>query len=130
MISKDTLTRLDKSFMTGETRMNTTEIKALQKYEKQGVVKIIWAGDPVRPHCEDEPAVRWLDSTGLTLWMIHGQWHREDGPAIYGIGGCNWFIDGKIVESYEEFQCVTNCSSEDIIMLKLRWGIISKAPTP
>lgn len=123
MISDDTLARLNKSYVAGETKMGANEVTALKKHEEKGHVKISWTGDPARPHCVDGPAVVWLDYTGLKLWLVHGQLHREDGPAMVAVNQEGfWWICGELIQSYEELQQATNCSPEELAMLKLRWG--------
>ena len=45
-------------------------------------------------HCEDGPAVEWLD--GEKWWYLNGDRHREDGPAIECANGRKcWYLNGK-----------------------------------
>jgi hypothetical protein len=44
-------------------------------------------------HREDGPAVECAD--GTKLWYLNGKRHREDGPAIeYSGGGLRWILNG------------------------------------
>lgn len=49
--------------------------------------------------------------------------HNLDGPAVIwrdGIG--HWYIDGKWIRSYIEFQRYSGRSNVDIVMFKLKYG--------
>jgi hypothetical protein len=45
-------------------------------------------------HREDGPAIIWAD--GTECWYIHGKFHREGGPAFKDANGTEyWYIHGK-----------------------------------
>lgn len=47
-----------------------------------------------RPHRDDGPA---LAMEGKTCWYRHGVLHRENGPAVFRLGGNEeWYRDGKL----------------------------------
>lgn len=78
-------------------------------------------------HRLDGPAIAWDD--GSEEWIVNDNLHRVDGPAevMRSVAGNrnSWWIKGQKVNSYHEFQKVTGCSDEDIILLKLKWGEIA-----
>lgn len=45
-------------------------------------------------HCESGPAIAWSD--GLEEWWLHGNRHREGGPAITGRQREEWWVDGRL----------------------------------
>lgn len=52
------------------------------------------------------------------LWQ-----HRVDGPAIIWNNGCvAWWVDGNRIRTYSEFQALTGCSDEDILLYRLKYG--------
>jgi hypothetical protein len=76
-------------------------------------------------HREDGPAVMFDD--GSMEWYFRGELHRTDGPALTFIDelncpGFGWSVNGKYILSYEEFQHLTECSDEDIVFFKVRYG--------
>jgi hypothetical protein len=75
----------------------------------------------IMPYREGAYAV---DIKDVTWWLVNGEVHREDGPAFFDhlTGQCAWFIHDEQVHTYECFQELTNCSDEDILVFKLKWG--------
>lgn len=73
-------------------------------------------------HRLDGPAR--LESNGTESWLRRGYYHRTDGPAcIYGHSGKHeWWIMGQPAETFKDFQKLSKCSDEEIVMLKLKWG--------
>jgi hypothetical protein len=58
-------------------------------------------------HREDGPAEMY--SNGHKRWYIHGKAHREDGPAvIYVHGSKSWYLNGKRI-SREEWKMRVKC---------------------
>jgi len=54
-------------------------------------------------HREDGPAVERSD--GSKFWYLHGKSHREDGPAVEGSNGRKyWFLNGEEVTWKEVFR--------------------------
>lgn len=50
-------------------------------------------------HNEDGPSIIYKD--GAKYWHIHGNLHREDGPASMPLLTVEeWFIDGKRIEKF------------------------------
>lgn len=51
------------------------------------------------------------------------RFHRVDGPAmIHDSGQFSWYVHGKKVISFDEFQRESGLPDADILMLKLKWG--------
>jgi hypothetical protein len=51
--------------------------------------------------------------------------HRLDGPAvIWRSGQTEWYIHGIRVHDFNDYQGLTECSSERTSFLKLKWGEI------
>lgn len=75
-------------------------------------------------HCETGPAKIW--DGGSEEWYFHGTLHRLDGPALIDIEfkHISWWIHGKKMRSYTEFQEFSKCSDEDIVFFLLKWGEI------
>ena len=47
-------------------------------------------------HREDGPAIELAN--GTKEWFLYGEYHREDGPAVEYAGGSKWWrLNGKIV---------------------------------
>ena len=62
---------------------------------------------------------------GTEKWYIGGELHRVDGPAVILPNGAGqWHVNGKMITSYKQFQQLTGCNDEVIIILKLKWGSI------
>lgn len=86
-----------------------------------GIEEWWWNGEL---HRKDGPALCNTNSSG-ERWYQHGMLHRDDGPAIIFSGGAkDWYIRGKDIRNYMQFQEMTGCSDEEIILLKLKWGDI------
>jgi len=52
-------------------------------------------------HREDGPAIEWAD--GAKSWYVNDSLHREDGPAIEGANGDKeWYLNGEELTE-EEF---------------------------
>jgi len=86
-----------------------------------------------QPTCE-------INSLGTKRWILNGQLHREDGPAIEWSGGSKfWYFYGQLhrldgpavirnddsTESWWYHGCKINCSSQEeferLIKLKALW---------
>lgn len=80
--------------------------------------EFIWDND------RDE-VTEWLRNSGRTNKegepaMIA---HRLDGPAIICHNGFfEWWVNGNKARDWEDFQALSRCSDEELIILKLRWG--------
>lgn len=71
------------------------------------------------------PAVEYDD--GSEQWYEYGELHRVGGPAVIdvrGEGEICWAYRGQYVTNYEDYQHLTGCSDEDIVMFKLKYGMI------
>lgn len=78
----------------------TTE---LENAEWSGTVKVWWDGrNPRRPHRLDGPAVIWRS------------------------GAKEWYIHGIRVQDFDDYQGLTECSDEDVVFLKIKWGEITQ----
>ena len=83
-------------------------------------------GDPsTEIHRIGAPAIEHDD--GSEGWYEFGEFHRIGGPAF--IDACDdgevaWGYRGKYIVCYEDYQYLTNCPDEDIIMFKLKYGEI------
>ncbi len=45
-------------------------------------------------HREDGPAIEWVN--GSLWWYLHGRLHRENGPAVEGVNGTReWWLHGQ-----------------------------------
>lgn len=138
--------------MTNETRRRS-EIAALvadieaageePTYEAVGPATVLygvgytghrwWVPHPRNPlshliHRVDAPAA--IDGI-CEEWRIANEYHRIDGPAFIFNSRktrvCReWWIYGVKVRSFEEYQELTGCSDEDILLYKLKYGDISQ----
>ena len=71
-------------------------------------------------HREDGPAVTYAD--GKQYWYLHGEIHREDGPAtIWEDGSQFWYINGKIYD-FDDYCKQLKLSEEVIVFLKLKYN--------
>lgn len=53
------------------------------------------------------------------------QMHRTDGPAfIWNDGLLEWWVYGKRIYSYKRYKEASGCSSEDIVLFRLKYGDI------
>lgn len=44
---------------------------------------------------EQEPTLK-ISEYGNKTWWLHGQWHREDGPAVEWLSGTKeWYVNGN-----------------------------------
>lgn len=89
--------------------------------ELSGTIR--WTMDGV-DHREDGPAI--IRADGET-WCLYGEFHRLDGPAVIWSDNSEpneWWVQGESIDSYEHLQEVTDCSDEDVIAMKLKWGVI------
>lgn len=79
-----------------------------------------------RLHRLDNPA--WVDTTGSETWFKNGYFHRIGGPAFTDRVDDveEWWIMGIEIDSYEEYQKMTKCSDEEILLLTLKWGDIEE----
>lgn len=84
---------------------------------------------------EDKEFIWWAPKRGFTEWLQHTDqasdavnavWaHRVDGPAIiWDSGASYWWVKGKEMHSWNQFQEATGCSDEEIIFYKLKYGEI------
>lgn len=65
-----------------------------------------------------------VDYITFTAWYHNGHHHREDGPAIIECGSIQglWYVNGRLIYSYNHLQRMTNCTDDDILMFKLKYG--------
>lgn len=105
-----------------------------------------WRNSAGRIHRENGPAVihangtlRWLQNgilhrrdgpavmlpSGEHRWYINGKLHRVDGPAVEGKYMNEWAIQGFPVNSFKQFQLLTDCDDEQLVTLKLKYGEIN-----
>lgn len=112
------------------------------------VGSLIWQNEDDELHRLDGPAIIRKDGTKLWYqngkphrvggpacvgprgrgqrWYQDGVLHRLDGPAIIFSGGAvDWHVLGVDIKTFKHFQQMTNCSDEDILLLKLKWGDIT-----
>ena len=75
-------------------------------------------------HREDGPAVE--QKNGTKAWLINGRYHREDGPAVECDNGTKeWYINDEpinleyIIKNYPEGY--GPWTSSDLIRLKLKY---------
>ena len=72
-------------------------------------------------HREDGPAVEW--SNGRKEWYLNGNQHREDGPAIeWRNGDKEWWLNDKEYNFDGWLTANTSLSDEDKLMIKLIYG--------
>ena len=71
-------------------------------------------------HKEDGPAIKYLD--GSEEWLVYDLYHREDGPAIIWMNEKRqyWYLN-DIEYSFEEWCEKTNKTDEEITILKLEY---------
>lgn len=107
---------------TFEHRLGADREKPTQyKYDERGGTIWILGGET---HCVNGPAIQ---SARGVAWKLYGDLHRNDGPAVIRVNGHNeWWLYGIMVQTYREFQIVTGCSGEDIVAYKLKWGEIER----
>jgi hypothetical protein len=62
----------------------------------------------------------YIDRAGCITWYNkHGEWHREDGPAvIYASGNIRWLLNDKVY-SFAEWLIELNMPDEQKMMLRL-----------
>ena len=73
-------------------------------------------------HRDGAPAVEWTD--GTKLWYNKGRRHRLDGPAYVSDEALGWYVNGKHCTSNKQFQELSGLSTDDMVMLVMRWGDI------
>ena len=65
-------------------------------------------------HREDGPAMEYID--GTKYWYFHGQLHRLDGPAVeYPNGIKFWYYHGKCID------CSSQRKFKRLLKLKFLW---------
>lgn len=83
-----------------------------------------WYKDDVL-HRDDGPALVW-ERNGVERWYKNGKMHRLDGPAsMCSRNGNSWWVDGIRCTSHKQFQEMSGLSTDEVIMLAMRWGDIS-----
>lgn len=106
------------------------EMAGKTEWKRRIVDEIKFTGVCVRfvTHRVDGPAIIYAD--GYKEWRINGTLHRLDGPAIvdYIDIGHEWRIRGCQVSNYKEFQRLSRCSDEDIVIFTLKYGEMGKRP--
>jgi hypothetical protein len=83
----------------------------------------IWVlkDNPSIIHRDDGPAIIWDD--GSEFWYSSGVNHREDGPsATYAGGTMHWHVFGTNYD-FSGWCARLGKTSEDILALKLKYGI-------
>jgi len=59
---------------------------------------------------------------GIKNWIVNGQNHREDGPAIiHSDGSKAWYLNG-IIYTFEEWLEKLNKSDEEKVFLRLKYS--------
>lgn len=116
---------------TGEEPIYEAAGPATARYGVGYTIYRWWVHHPTEPrsqliHRADGPAAA---NRTWEEWRIAGEYHRIDGPAFIFDGGktrtCQeWWIYGVRVNSFTEYQAVTGCSNEDILLYKLKYGDI------
>ena len=73
-------------------------------------------------HRDDGPAIEHADADGSKQWWQHGKRHRDDGPAIeHADGSTLWCLNNRWI-SFDEWLYKVKMSSEDKVMMKLKYG--------
>jgi hypothetical protein len=100
-------------------------LECVHRLEADGNI-LIWYDDDGQPHRDDGPAIKFLNKIHEE-WLQHGEYHRVGGPAVNGIyngiPGGFWWVRGKRMQTWKEYQKATDCSDEEIIVFKLKYGI-------
>jgi uncharacterized protein len=74
-------------------------------------------------HREDGPAH--ISPFGNKYWYINNKRHREDGPAvIYSDGLTEWHVNNHQYTTNSSFQKAANLSDEDMTAIVLKYGNI------
>lgn len=61
-------------------------------------------------------------SDGSWVWLLHGKFHRTDGPAReYPNGDVEWWLKGDIYH-FSKWLAKSPISDEEKVMLKLIYG--------
>ena len=71
-------------------------------------------------HREDGPAV--ILATGSKVWYLNGKRHREDGPAVeWGNSFKQWWLN-DVCYSFDDWLEKLNIPDEDKLILTLKWA--------
>ena len=63
-----------------------------------------------------------INDFGTQIWMINGDYHRTDGPAIiYASGARRWYVKGEFCWSPKAFQQAAKLSDEEMTFLLLKY---------
>lgn len=87
--------------------------------EIDGKIKIAHSGDHWQVVALNE---------SFEYWLLGAKFHRIGGPAFiqtYNNNVVLWRIRGRIITNWHQYQQMAHCSSEELIILKLKWGQIS-----
>lgn len=125
MIEEIPIFRVDHSHrdLTGESGLLNSMFPC-----RKGVYKVVdkedivcWCEDGVI-HRAGKPAKFWPN--GSRAWLERGMLHRLDGPAVeYPLNDhYTWWIMGRYITSFKEFQQQTKCSDEDILLFMIKYG--------
>lgn len=81
-------------------------------------------------HRIDGPAVAYPD--GSKEWFYRGKLHRLNGPAIMNtfLNKHEWWVNDIHISSWDHYQKESDCSVEEVLILKLKWGEISYRDAP
>lgn len=77
--------------------LSANDLTQFFKTSAHGKMKIETSYGLSTIHCDDGPAIIWAD--GTREWVVNGQHHREDGPAIeqkVKSGWGSWYKHGKL----------------------------------
>lgn len=103
---------------------NETTLKHFLYLEKEGRIKI-WRRKDGQPHRVGAPAIM-RSMHQHEEWLIDGGYHRTDGPAVCGVNIHGpyrwWWVNNVRMTSWSGFQMASDCSDEEIILLKLKYG--------
>jgi len=72
-------------------------------------------------HREDGPALEYYN--GSKYWYLNGKRHREDGPAEESFGKVHWYLN-NFYYPFEYWLILTPISDEEKVFLKLKYGKI------
>jgi hypothetical protein len=95
-------------------------------YNMQPKMSIDQDGDKVwllngQYHREDGPAIVYVN--GDEDWYLHGDYHRTNGPAIvWADGTASWYLHGSHYTFDGWLIANTEISDEEKVMMKLQYG--------
>jgi hypothetical protein len=85
---------------------------------------MVWHNNELKRHREDGPAVTFIN--GCEQWYIDGKRHRKGGPAVvFPNGDRDWYIHGTLHYNNKSYQEAAGLSDEEMTMIILKYGNIS-----